>query len=285
MVSDFNSADEHETGGVYHEFMEDRPQAIVLTAAGINCDLELAEAFELAGATPRRIHLNALAEDPNILDTCDLLGLPGGFSYGDSIAAGRILSVMLQARILDRLQAAIQRGVPMIAPCNGFQIAVQCGLLPGPWPDAPAETEVALLANRQSRFVDRWVKVEYPKSRCIWTQDLTAESNDQQVLPIAHGEGRFFASPETMDRLETEGRIAVRYAADDDPNGSVGSVAGICDHSGLVLGLMPHPERWLHWTQHPQWTRRPKGLGDPPGLRMFHRAVSHVMSRHASASL
>jgi phosphoribosylformylglycinamidine synthase len=253
--------------------MSMRPKALVLTAPGINCDLELAEAFELAGASAQRIHLNELAREPSQIDTFDLIGLPGGFSYGDAVAAGRILSVLLQSTIVDRLRAAIDRGVPMIAPCNGFQIAVQAGLLPGPWPDSPAVTEAALLENDGGRFVDRWVSVEYPTSRCIWTRGM---AGDSPVLPIAHGEGRFYASDATMDRLEAEGRVAIRYSEGDDPNGSKGRVAGICDHSGLVLGLMPHPERYLHWQQHPHWTRLGPMTGDPPGLQMFQTAVAHV---------
>jgi phosphoribosylformylglycinamidine synthase I len=253
--------------------MSMRPQALVLTAPGINCDLELAEAFELAGATAHRVHLNELARDPSRIEAFDLIGLPGGFSYGDAIAAGRILSVMLQSTIIDQLRAAIDRGVPMIAPCNGFQIAVQAGLLPGPWPDSPAVTEAALLENDGGRFVDRWVSVEYPTSRCVWTRSM---SNEAAILPIAHGEGRFHASEPTMARLEAEGRIAIRYAQGDDPNGSLGRIAGICDHSGLVLGLMPHPERYLHWTRHPAWTRLGSMTGDPPGLQMFQAAVAHV---------
>jgi len=267
----------------YAANMSSRPKALVLTAAGINCDLELAEAFELAGAEAVTVHITRLAAQPDMVDDFDLVGLPGGFSYGDAIAAGRILSTMLNGKIIQHLRAAIDRGVPMIAPCNGFQIAVQAGLLPGPRGDTPAQTEAALLENNGGRFVDRWVRVEYPQSRCIWTQGLHA-AEAVGVLPIAHGEGRFFASGKTMVQLEHEGRIAVRYSADDDPNGSLGRVAGICDHTGLVLGLMPHPERYVHWMQHPSWTRLGEMKGDTPGLQMFKSAVAHVQSAGVAAS-
>ncbi|MDP6987017.1 MAG: phosphoribosylformylglycinamidine synthase subunit PurQ [Phycisphaerales bacterium] len=261
----------------YAADMSSRPTALVLTAAGINCDHELAEAFELAGADATSIHLTRLIRDPDMIDDFDLIGLPGGFSYGDAVAAGRILASMLSGHIIDHLRGAICRGVPMIAPCNGFQIAVQVGLLPGPWGDTPARTEAALLENDGGRFVDRWVRVEYPQSRCVWTQGLQ-EDGPAAMLPIAHGEGRFHASDDTMAQLKRDGRIAVRYAAGDDPNGSRDRVAGICDHTGLVLGLMPHPERYVAWTQHPMWTRMGMQAGDTPGLQMFRSAVAHVQT-------
>lgn len=267
----------------YAADMSTRPKALVLTAAGINCDLELAEAFELAGAQVVTVHITRLAREPDMVGDFDLVGLPGGFSYGDAIAAGRILSTLLSGQILQHLRAAIDRGVPMIAPCNGFQIAVQAGLLPGPWGDTPTQTEAALLENDGGRFVDRWVRVEYPQSRCIWTQGLDA-AGAAGVLPIAHGEGRFHVADKTMAQLENEGRIAVRYAVDDDPNGSLGRVAGICDHTGLVLGLMPHPERYVHWMQHPTWTRLGEMLGDTPGLQMFKAAVAHVQAAAVTTS-
>lgn len=264
----------------YAADMSSRPTALILTAAGINCDHELAEAFELAGAEATAVHLTRLIREPEMIDEFDLVGLPGGFSYGDAVAAGRILATMLSGQIIDHLRAAIDRGVPMIAPCNGFQIAVQAGLLPGPWGDAPARTEAALLENDGGRFVDRWVRVEYPESRCVWTQGLHSDG-DAAMLPIAHGEGRFHASDETMRRLEDEGRIAVRYVAGDDPNGSRSRVAGICDHTGLVLGLMPHPERYVSWTQHPMWTRIDPPSGETPGLQLFRAAVAHVQTAAA----
>jgi phosphoribosylformylglycinamidine synthase len=263
--------------------MAARPSALILTAAGINCDRELVEAFELAGAEAVSVHLTRLLRDPDMIDDFDLVGLPGGFSYGDAVAAGRILATMLSGRIIDHLRAAIDRGVPMIAPCNGFQIAVQAELLPGPWGDTPPRTEAALLENNGGRFVDRWVRVEYPQSRCVWTRGLQSEGW-AAVLPIAHGEGRFHAPDETMQRLDREGRIAVRYARDDDPNGSRGRVAGICDHTGLVLGLMPHPERYVRWTQHPAWTRLDEQSGETPGLQMFQAAVAHVQSAQVTAT-
>lgn len=252
------------------------PRALVITAAGINCDHELAEAFELAGADVELVHLNRLAEDPSRIDAFQLVGLPGGFSYGDAVAAGRIAAVLIRTSIAEALARAVERGVPMIAPCNGFQIAVQVGLLPGPMAGPDARPSVALARNASGRFVDRWARVEYPESRCVWTRGLEP-SGRVNLLPVAHGEGRFVPRDEALlAELEAGGQVAVRYAEGDDPNGSVGRVAGICDPTGLVLGLMPHPERYTRWTQHPSWTRLDVADmdGPTPGLAMFHAAVA-----------
>jgi phosphoribosylformylglycinamidine synthase len=174
--------------------------------------------------------------------------------------------------------------VPIIAPCNGFQVAVQLGLLPGPgagesWAQRPPVPSVTLADNESARFVDRWVRVVLPAdSRCIWTQGLSPD-DQTSLLPVAHGEGRFIpASSELLENLDRNGQVVVRYAADDNPNGSVGNVAGICDTSGLVLGLMPHPERYYRWTQHPWWTRleAKRMQGEPLGLAMFRNAVAHA---------
>jgi phosphoribosylformylglycinamidine synthase len=260
------------------------PTALIMTTAGINCDHELAEAFALAGAEPRFVHLNRLMADPSIIDGFDLIGLPGGFSYGDSIAAGRIAAQLMRQRLYPALRRAVERGVPMIAPCNGFQIAVQMGLLPGPavgepWPDEPPAPSVALAANASARFIDDWRRIAIPENtRCVWVQGIETDAATG-MLPIAHGEGRFVAeSDELLQRLAGDGQVAVRYAAGDNPNGSMGDVAGICDASGLVFGLMPHPERYTRWTQHPWWTRlaADQTAGEPIGLRMFRSAVAHA---------
>jgi phosphoribosylformylglycinamidine synthase len=262
------------------------PSALIITAAGINCDLELGRAFELAGATPEFVHLNLLMKDPAIIDRFDLIGIPGGFSYGDAIAAGRIAAQLMRKMLYPAFVRAIERGAPIIAPCNGFQIAAQMGLLPGPnagsgdtWPAESPRPSVALAQNESGRFIDRWCRVEIPaNTRCIWTQGLDVDSQTG-LLPIAHGEGRF--TPESDDllhRLEESGQVAIRYAADENPNGSTGDVAGICDSSGLIFGLMPHPERYTQWPQHPWWTRlnSQQTLGEPLGLRIFRNAVAHV---------
>jgi len=263
-------------------------KALVIRTAGTNCDAELVRAFELAGASATLMHLDRLIAEPQRLEEFDIIGFPGGFSYGDDVASGRIFAMRLRERLYPALRAAAARGCPMIGVCNGFQVLVQVGLLPGPapgeqWPEGrPPRQEVALAANDSGRFVDRWVRVApEPSSVCIWTRGLAevyaadpARADRVLMLPVAHGEGRFVPdSPEVLRRLEASGQVALRYI--DDPNGSAGSVAGICDASGRIFGLMPHPERYLEWVHHPFWTRLTEEdrRGDTPGLTFFRNAV------------
>lgn len=270
-----------------------RPTTLIIRTAGTNCDRELAHAFDQAGATPRTVHLNQLIADPTILDTADLIGFPGGFSYGDDIAAGRIFANRLRHQLLEPLRAAIRRGVPIIGICNGFQVLVKLGLLPEPEADRQL---VTLAANTSGRFIDRWVRLVVPQDTvCMWTRGLTTLD-----LPIAHAEGRFVPeSPQVLEHLRSRGQIALRYATGasgasslepqaflGNPNGSVDDIAGICDPSGLVLGLMPHPERFTHPTHHPHWSRQgPEALADSPaGMHLLHNAVEHVCHPVATTS-
>lgn len=257
-------------------------RALVITAAGINCDQELVDSFALAGADVESIHLNRLIAQPALIDDSDLIGLPGGFGYGDAIAAGRIEAQLMRRHLYGRFVRAIQRGVPIFAPCNGFQVAAQIGILPGPapgerWPRLPAGPAVTLAQNEGSRFVDRWTRCEFPASRCVWTEGLSGTEH-VMVLPNAHGEGRFVADPDIIARLSAHGQIAVRYAEGENFNGSLDRIAGICDPTGLVFGLMPHPERYTRFTQHPFWTRlTEEDTAHPPiGLQMFQNAVRHA---------
>jgi phosphoribosylformylglycinamidine synthase I len=263
--------------------MSSQPLAIVIRTAGTNCDREMCRAFAMAGARVDLIHLDRLIRQPPLLDDADLIGFPGGFSYGDDVAAGRVKAVKCRVGLWSALKAAAERGVCMMGACNGFQVMTQIGLLPGfepgAWPDAPPEPVVALADNLQDRFVDRWTRIETAAaSPCIWTNGLSGD-DDVMMLPIAHGEGRFVSAYSGLvDELRRTGRIAVAYASDDNPNGSEGNVAGICDPSGRIIGLMPHPERYLEWAHHPYATRlsNAQRSGDPPGLRMFRNAVEYV---------
>lgn len=256
-----------------------QPTALIIRTAGTNCDRELAHAFDLAGAATRTVHLNELIANPEALDSADLVGFPGGFSYGDDIAAGRIFANRLRQRLVEPLRAAVGRGVPMIGVCNGFQVLVKTGLLPFPEAGAAGRQDATLADNACGRFIDRWVSVATePESVCVWTRGL-----GEFQLPIAHGEGRFVpASDDVLRRLGEGRQIALRYAG-DNPNGSVGDIAGVCDPTGLVLGLMPHPERFTHPTNHPAWTRQGEGFlrSTPAGLRFFQNAVEHVRAAAA----
>ena len=278
------------------------PKALVVSAPGINCDLELSQAFSAAGARPETILLSRLIRNPTLVDQFALIGLPGGFSYGDDIAAGRIMAALMRQEMYPAIAAAIARGTPIICPCNGFQIAVQAGLLPGPcidvnlnspvsatisstnhaqlgvWPRTAAAPTVALATNIGERFHNAWTRVEIPSNtKCIWTRGLSTKPQCD-MLPSAHGEGRFMTDAKTLETLEKCGQIALRYASNENFNGSTNSIAGICDSSGLVFGLMPHPERFTRWTQHPWWTRLPHAirLGDTLGLGIFKNAVTYV---------
>ena len=258
-----------------------RPLALIIRAAGTNCDQELAYAFEQAGAHCQIVHLNHLIHEPKRIDEARLIGFPGGFSYGDDIAAGRIFARRIAHHLLEPLRAAVTRGVPIIGICNGFQVLVQCGLLPDPAPIDPASNNqtVALANNDSQRFIDRWVGLHVPVDTvCIWTRGL-----NELALPIAHGEGRVVAaSDQVTTDLKDRHQIALRYDSNcgDNPNGSVDYVAGICDPSGVVLGLMPHPERYIHPSHHPQWPRQTaqRPMESPAGLRMFENAVVYACS-------
>jgi phosphoribosylformylglycinamidine synthase subunit PurQ / glutaminase len=260
------------------------PRALVIRTAGTNCDAELMRAFSMAGATPELVHLDRLIAEPQRVESFDLIGFPGGFSYGDDIASGRIFAMRAREHLYPALRDAARRGVPMIGVCNGFQILVQIGLLPGPaqgadWPEnEPPAQETSLTYNAGGSFIDNWFGVAgVSASHCLWTRGLDEFGEQALRLPIAHGEGRFVTtSPATLDRLERSGQVALRYI--ENPNGSTSDIAGICDASGRIFGLMPHPERYLDWVNHPFWTRLPASTrrGETPGLRIFRNAVEAV---------
>jgi phosphoribosylformylglycinamidine synthase I len=265
-------------------------RALIIRAQGTNCDRELCRAFELAGARAELVHLDALIREPSRIDGFDLIGFPGGFSYGDDIASGRIMAALVREKLYAPLREAVLRGCPVIGVCNGFQVLVQVGLLPGPadgvWPveAAPRQT-CALSENAGARFIDAWLPVAVePDSPCVWTQGLAAGGPDDRVsdvmrLPIAHGEGRFVTdTPATLERLEGRRQVALRYV--DNANGSQNAIAGLCDETGRVFGLMPHPERFLEWNRHPYHTRLDPSIstGKTLGRMMFENAV-RVASR------
>jgi len=256
------------------------PSALVIRTAGTNCDAELVRAFSMAGATPRSVHLDALCDDPSLLQSFDIIGFPGGFSYGDDIASGRIKAMHARKHLLPELKAARDRGVPIIGICNGFQVLVQLGLLPG---DSEAgEASIALCQNEHGRFIDDWSVMDVNQStNCVWTQGLSEFSENPELcrFPHAHAEGRLVLK----DNYEINpSLVPLRY--ESNINGSHDRIAGICDPTGLIFGLMPHPERMLDWNRHPFATRLDAATksGPTPGLSIFTSAVSAVKNQGAT---
>jgi phosphoribosylformylglycinamidine synthase len=239
------------------------PRVLILRAPGANCDREAQFAFELAGAQAERIHINRLREQPNLLQRFQILVIPGGFTYGDDVAAGKILANQLAHFLGDALRRFRDSERLILGICNGFQAILKAGLLMPADEDGPVAT---LAGNSGGRFQDRWVTLTVTPGKCPFLRGM-----DQLLVPIAHGEGRFVCrSPWLLEGLQQSGQVVLRYV--DNPNGSEGDVAGICDATGRVLGLMPHPERHALPLQHPQWTRH--GLAaEGEGLPIFRNAV------------
>jgi phosphoribosylformylglycinamidine synthase len=258
-----------------------KPTTLILRTAGTNCDSETAHAFELAGAKAEKVHVNQLVANPNLLHDYQLLAFPGGFSYGDDIAAGRILANQLAHHLRDDLRRFIEDGKPVIGICNGFQVLVKTDLLPGPL--AGKSGQLCTLAHNEcGRFVDRWIHLSSRSKKCIWTAGLA-----DLDLPIAHGEGKFLCADESVRKaIWDNDQVALVYTRPDgaaanghfpdNPNGSTDDIAGICDASGLVLGLMPHPERHVDPLQHPAWSRMHPLPKAGAGLQIFVNAVHHV---------
>jgi phosphoribosylformylglycinamidine synthase len=258
-----------------------KPKAMILRTAGTNCDGETAYALELAGAETEKVHVNRLIEQPALLAQFQLLAFPGGFSYGDDIAAGKILANQLAHHLHDALHEFVEAGKPVIGICNGFQVLVKTDLLPGPLAGKAGQT-CTLTNNDCGRFVDRWVRLGTRSKKCIWTDGI-----DQLDVPIAHGEGKFIAATDDVRQaLWDTDQVTFTYVRPDgspangvfpdNPNGSVDDIAGVCDATGLVLGLMPHPERFIDAIQHPGWKRGAEMSERGAGLKVFENAVKHV---------
>jgi phosphoribosylformylglycinamidine synthase len=250
---------------------------IVLTGFGINCDLETQRAFERAGARAERVHLNDLVNAPSRLERAHILAAPGGFSFGDDVASGRILANRLRHKLGEPLRAFVRAGKLAIGICNGFQVLVKMGILP--LFDGEFRQDTTLTHNDSGRFEDRWVELAAETDgKCVWLAGMSGFE-----LPVRHGEGKFMtANEDVLQRLHRQGQAVLRYAQDGqpaagaypaNPNGSVDDIAGICDPSGRLFGLMPHPEAYVDREHHPAWTRRPDLPAEGPGLQVFRNAV------------
>jgi phosphoribosylformylglycinamidine synthase subunit PurQ / glutaminase len=253
--------------------MTRRPRAIVLRAPGTNCDEETSAAWERAGARSETWHVARLLETPQALNGFQILTIPGGFSYGDDLGAGRIFATRLGTVLNDALRRFHDRGGLILGICNGFQVLAKAGLLPG----GPARGPATLTHNDSGHFESRWVRLLPTPGRSPFLTDA-----EPIELPVAHGEGKFLlADPSALPALEAAGQVVLRYVDERNqptqtypanPNGSPGAVAGLCDPTGRILGLMPHPERHVDPLHHPRWTRR--GLAsEGDGLRIFRNAV------------
>ena len=259
-----------------------RVKACILRTAGTNCDKETAFAFKKAGAHTELVHINRLISCERKLEDFQILAFPGGFSYGDDLGAGKIIANELRCRLSEAIKKFISDGKLIIGICNGFQILVKAGILPG---NDTFKQEVSLVINDSAKFEDRWIylrelRTENREQKCIWARNLPPVI----YLPVAHGEGKFMVSDSALlNRLKRNKQIVFQYcdekgnAADYpyNPNGSIEDIAGITDETGRILGLMPHPERHVSHKQHPRWTSlKNKKEGD--GLPIIRNGVEYA---------
>jgi phosphoribosylformylglycinamidine synthase I len=254
-----------------------KPHVLILRSPGANCDAEAQFAFDKAGACAERVHINRLRERPDELMRYQILVVPGGFTYGDDVAAGKILANQLAHFLGDSLRRFRDNERLILGICNGFQALLKAGLLMPPDEDGPIAT---LAPNSSGKFEDRWVTLQVTPGQCPFLKGL-----ERLYLPVAHGEGRFLCREQwLLQGLEQTGQVCLRYIDPAggpavyplNPNGSQSDVAGLCDATGRVLGLMPHPERHVLPTQHPRWTRL--GLAEEgDGLALFRNAVRYFL--------
>ena len=262
------------------------PRVCVLRAPGTNCDRETAHAFELAGGQAERVHLFRVLEIPDLLKQYQILCIPGGFSYGDDVGAGVVFGSQLRIHLSEIMGEFLQADTLTLGICNGFQVLLKAGILPGGGTDwsggEQTERPATLTWNENGRYTDLWVNLKVCSQTNVFARDM-----DLLEAPIAHAEGRLVVRQKSvLDEWKAAGQVVFRYAATDgtasennlgypmNPNGSTQNIAGLGDPTGRVLGLMPHPERFLFATQHPQWTRRNlRGAGS--GQQIFRNAVSY----------
>ncbi|MFO8057770.1 MAG: phosphoribosylformylglycinamidine synthase I [bacterium] len=264
-----------------------RPRVLVLTGYGINCDFETKAAFETAGARADRVHINDLISGEKRLSDYQILAFPGGFSFGDDIASGRVFGVKVKINLGDEVREFIDAGKLVLGVCNGFQAMAKYGLLSGPDGDY-RDQRVTVTFNDTNRYEDRWVYLKSRTDRCVWTRSI-----DSLYIPVAHGEGKFYAKEDELSAIEDNDQVVFSYSTPElepaggefpwNPNGSLKDIAAMCDKTGRLLGIMPHPERFLHFTNHPRWTRmkeelKRKGREIPEegdGVAVFRNGVEY----------
>ncbi len=237
-----------------------KPKALILRTAGTNCDIESAFASEKAGFKAERVHINRVASGELKLNDYSFMFIPGGFSYGDDVAAGKIMALELYKRLGDSLAQFEEKGKLILGVCNGFQVLIKMGFIPFRLENS-THMRATLTNNDSGKFEDRWVHLSVePETVCIFSRKLRPKIE----LPVANGEGKFILKDKNdLGEIEANGQVVLRYVSKDcgepvypeDPNGSMGHIAGVCNKRGTIFGLMPHPERFLHRTNHPRWTR------------------------------
>lgn len=247
----------------------------ILKTDGTNCDHEAKYAFQKAGGEAQIVSVNELRANKAVLTDYQILVIPGGFSYGDDIASGKILAVELLTYLKDQLEDFVSQDKLVIGICNGFQVLVRTGLLPF---SQIGTMQATLSYNDSGAFECRWVSMQVEKSPCVFTKELEGR---KITLPVAHAEGKYFADDAMMQKVEDENLVVLRYVNagiqtqvyPNNPNGSLNAIAGICDPTGRIFGLMPHPERFVKKHQHPNWRREEYTV--PHGLPIFEQAVCY----------
>lgn len=265
-----------------------KPKALILTGYGINCDEETRFAFERAGANATIIHINDIIDNKSLLNDYQIFSFPGGFSYGDDTGSGKALANKIKHNLLDEMYTFLERDTLMLGICNGFQVMVNLGIVPAL--NTPiGNVEVSLEHNTTFRFQCRWIDLKInPDSHCVFTKDI-----ETLHIPVAHGEGNFIAPQNIIDTLRNNNQIVMQYVKPDgtlaqgefpfNPNGSMLDIAAICDTTGRIMGMMPHPERHIYFMQRDDWTylredykRNKKGIPEfGEGLKIFKNAVRY----------
>ena len=266
-----------------------KPFVVVFSGYGLNCEEETLRAFEMAGARGKIIHINDVIAKPEVLEKAQIIAMPGGFSYGDDTGSGKAYGNRLRGHLRGTLQKFFDRDTLTIGICNGFQILTAAGFLPGALIANDPEADASHRNGSGSgRYLCRWVDLEV-KNESPWLADIGRLS-----LPIAHGEGKFYAQEGTLGSLQRDTAIALTYSAGEmstyfdlpgNPNGSLENIAGITARNGRIFGLMPHPERAVSFFQLPHWTYRREQYvredrdipQEGPGLQIFKNAVHYFV--------
>lgn len=264
-----------------------KPKVLILTGYGINCEEETSFAYNLAGGESKVVHINDLIANPSLLKEYQVFSFPGGFSYGDDTGSGKALANKIKNNLQDEFLEFISRDTLMLGICNGFQVMVNLGIVPA-LIEKIGKVEVSLEHNSTSRYQCRWVELSNAGSNSVFTRGIKSIR-----VPIAHGEGRFYAEANVLKELEDNKQISFRYTRDGqpaegefpfNPNGALNDIAAVCDKTGRIMGMMPHPERYIYFTQGDNWTRQRdelarKGISEIPeegeGLIIFKNAINY----------